>query len=161
MLISNVDLALGWDQVEVALCKAFEGAEFVNEEYSQKRILEVVHASIYKPDIVHMLACTPDPEGPYQVIGGIMGLPSFSPPNKERVTGIGWMFVDPDLPPRARLDVTRRMREDMRTHLFGFDYQRLEVTIGTKAGENALSRFFDLKYEPSPEDPHRWVGDLT
>ena len=154
--IDGVDLEDLWPYVERAVAKAFEGAQFVGG-YDLSRVLAGARSSVDNPDIAYLLALGENADGESAILGGILGLPMFRPPNKLRSTDIGWIFADPDLPPDVKRELVEGLKDEAYTVMYEYDYKWMAATVGTEAGKRAMARVFGARHSPLS---NRWVREV-
>jgi len=138
--------------IEAAIRKAFEGAEFT----TGGGVDGVVHHSISldSSDKGHLIAMDHD-----RVVGALFHVPIKRHPGEE-FTGVGWLFTSPSLPKDVRRELGNRLVRRFHDDARRLGYKRIVTSIGTVDGVAFLGKHHGHYQSPDPNLTGYWVKDL-
>lgn len=92
--------------------------------------------------------------------GGIFCIPATRNKDEESCE-VGWFFLDASAPQDVRRQTLHDMHTRMCSELINLGFKRIIVDMGTTAGANFLSRYYDWIHAPLPEQNNRWIKELS
>ena len=156
-LKNNKYLISNWVIISPILQMSFANVTF-NDGFDIQRPKKHTLGEITKKDntdLFHILVFDSEKE----IIGGLFCIPQKKLDDKD-FCDLGWFFTSPNLTMRNRLQIVDAIMNTAHKMIKNMGITKIITEMGTKEGEQLMSKKYGYYHSPEENHINRWIKDL-